>query len=235
MKKGCLIAVLVFVVLFGTIVFFVGKVAKNFYSMAVEMDKLSKHVIQESERLNIAFSFTRPEGFVLDPARFELYSSVRNSTNETLTQTELYNMFAGGKFGFSEIMNMSDSLVTSSRQVIDSLLTQLEQNKMSFDEYSYINKLVSGVVVAEVEAGNPSGIIPADVVKKINDMNKSGDKNQDLFKFTREALEGMDQQAHDDILKLIQPKLDELFGQAHMVYFDVFFFMFSSGDNSDNI
>ncbi len=229
MKKGCLISIIIFIVLVGGVVFFIGKVAKNFVTMAKEMEKLTLHVKQEAERLNLAYSFTQPEGFILEPTRFDIYSSVRNAANETLTQTELYNLFADGDFGFSDLMKMSDTIAGSSTRVFDTLISQLENNKMSFDEYSYINKLVSGVVVSEVEAGNPSKIIPEDVIKRIRDMNNSGDNNQDLFNYTREALKGMDQETHDKILKQIDPKLNDLFGQAHMVYFDVFFFLFSSG------
>ena len=228
MKKGCLVIALIFVLLIGGAVFFVGKLAKNMMAMANEMEQLVKHVQQESDKLNQDFPFQEPEGFVLDPDRFDVYTNIRNAANDTLTQTELYNIFAKGEFSFSTIIHMSDTLVSSSRQVVDRLLDELGQNKMAFDEYSYINKIVSGVVVSEVEAGNPSSIIPADIVEKINKMNESGNKQEDLFKYTREALKDMDQQTHNEILAQIQPKLSELFGQEHMLYFDVFFFMFSS-------
>ena len=234
MKKGCLVIVILLVVVFGAGIFFVVKVGKNFVAMAKEMEQLAKNVKQQATQLDNKYPYQQPAEFTLDNDRLQVFITVRQAANETLTQTELYDIFAKGQFGFSDLMQFSDKLISSARQITDSLLNSLDHQAMSYSEYTYINNLLNGILIKEYESGDPSGIIPDSVEDNIGQLKANNNGQQDIFQHAQNAVKGIDQPQYDALLAQITPEFDVLFGQTHMFYFDTYFTMFSSGAMAAN-
>lgn len=239
MKKGCVIALGIFVVLVGIGVWKISGLIKKGMAFAEELQALQVEIQQQTDELNAQYAFTEPDPPAISTGQMEKYLTVRKKLNNAIADSQFYQNMKKMEAmeeqqqdpSWSDLTGLFESMAPSLNSILETYFSSLEEQKLSPQEYYYVSGITTSVISIELAKGNFNEEIPDELSHDLRKLMLDAEENNSRLYRYKQTVQNLEEQQYNQLVEAIKPYLSEFDTISRSFYFDAFIMELMSDTN----